>query len=41
MEAQRDVIDKLKDLAQENGLEAKLTELLAGYENDGMDLEGG
>ena len=32
MEAQRNVIESLKGLAQENGLEGKLAELLAGYE---------
>lgn len=41
METQRDVIDKLKDLAQANGLEGKLAEVLAGYDDDGEDLEGG
>ena len=30
MEAQRNVIESLKGLAQENGLEGKLAELLAG-----------
>lgn len=41
MEAQRNVIESLKGLAQENGLEGKLAELLAGYEEEDEDHEGG
>lgn len=41
MEAQRLVIDSLKGLAQENGLEGKLAELLKGYEGEDEDKEGG
>ena len=36
------VIESLKGLAQENGLEGKLAELLAGHEqNDDEEQEGG